>query len=111
MQANALDELRRIIAMNQATGIAIPNSAIAAAYEAHNISSTGTSGGNPGTAFPRLSESGGQTTSITTTTTSSPGVSPSSSNHPGEKARSPLTVSFASSQPHTQRSNSSNFKQ
>ncbi|XP_021943993.1 class E basic helix-loop-helix protein 22 [Folsomia candida] len=105
MQANALEELRRLLAMNQATGIAIPTSALAAAYEAQNVSSTGTSAvsnSNPVTAFPRLSDSGGQTTS--------PVVSPASNN--GEKARSPLSVSFASSQPHTQRASSNhNFKQ
>lgn len=113
MQANALEELRRIIAMNQATGITIPSSAIAAAYETQNASSTGTStSGNPVTAFSRsnnLSESGGGQGSTTTiTTTTSPGVSPLS-NH-GEKTRSPLSISFSSSQPHTQRSNSANFK-
>jgi len=90
MQANALEELRRIIAyMNQTAGIPIPTPAIMSAYEAQNPT---TSGNNTGSSFPRLNGS------------SSPIVSPTSN---GEKIRSPLGLSSYSSQP---QQNPSGFK-
>jgi hypothetical protein len=117
MQANALEELRRIIAyMNQTAGIPIPTPAIAAAYEAQRPSqqhtNTSSSSGNAGanslsTSFPRLSDSsgggGGERSTL------SPAVSPSGTNNSGEKARSPLGISSSFGSSQTPRS-SSNFK-
>lgn len=93
MQANALEELRRIIAyMNQTAGIPVPTPAIVAAYEAQNPSSSSrnanNSGNNSGTSFPSLNDSSGPT--------ASPIISPST-NH-AEKARSPLGVSYGPTQ-------------
>jgi hypothetical protein len=97
MQANALEELRRIIAYNQTSGIPIQSNQIAAAFKTQGASSTGnlaTNNNNPVTSFPRLSES----------TATTPVISATAEKVVG---RSPLSVSFGSSQ----RNGSNNFKQ
>ncbi|CAG7652931.1 unnamed protein product [Allacma fusca] len=81
MQANALEELRRIIAyMNQTAGIPVPTPAIMAAYEAQNNGQS-----NANTPFPRVVVSG---------SSSSPIVSAPS--NPSDKVRSPLGISYSS---------------
>jgi len=114
MQANALEELRRIISyMNQTAGIPVPSSAILAAYEAQNnmsLSSSGpraitsgdgrnngreNSGGNDNSSsnasFSRINGPGD-----IRNVTASPLVSPGA-NVCNDKIRSPLALSsFAS---------------
>ncbi|ODM90751.1 Class E basic helix-loop-helix protein 22 [Orchesella cincta] len=93
MQANALEELRRIISyMNQTAGIPVPSSAILAAFEAQNPSSLG-GGGNgsgPGQPFPRLPPSSGAGPLPL-----SPLVSPGGGGN-GDKVRSPLGITYSS---------------
>lgn len=87
MQANALEELRRIIAyMNQTAGIPIPTAAIAAAFaEQQNSSSTGV--------------------------VTSPILSPNSNNGSRDKGRSPLGVSSSfGASPQSTASSTVNFK-
>lgn len=110
MQANALEELRRVIAyMNQTAGIPVPSSAILAAFEAQSPpppppqqqqlvrsgNSSGSSGssssgstGNP--PFPRLPPAGNLSHLPL-----SPLVSPSSGGG-NEKGRSPLGIAYPS---------------
>ncbi|CAL8070255.1 unnamed protein product [Orchesella dallaii] len=98
MQANALEELRRIISyMNQTAGIPVPSSAILAAFEAQNPNSlgggNGGGGGNngPGQPFPRLPPSSGSAGPLPL----SPLVSPGGGGN-GDKVRSPLGITYSS---------------
>lgn len=108
MQANALEELRRIISyMNQTAGIPVPSSAILAAFEAQNSGLSQQpqiTNGNPpsidhgsarggSTPFPRLPPNTTSAGPLSLPPLPSSSVSAGSSN---DKTRAPLGVAFPS---------------